>query len=377
MPSRLLLVLALALGLSACLGGSGGTGGGAQTSASVPLYDQYIEPPTLPPKNPFKGTGATVPQTNNQVISTPAPSPEPAPPAAPSAVSTPVSANAPLPADGFYRVQPGDTVYGISRRFGVPIRTIIEANDLNPPYTLLVDQRLAVPTQRVHVVEAGQTVYGISRLYGVDLTELTRLNDIREPYTIGVGQRLALPAASAPTQSADAPDVLPPQPAPAPASQPEAPQEPELAAIPPPVTTGAIPSPPAREGGKFLWPLRGRIISSFGPKDGGLHNDGINIAAEPGASVLASENGVVVYAGNELRGFGNLLLIKHADGWVTAYAHNERLLVGRGQQVRRGQAIAQVGQSGSVTSPQLHFEIRKGSRAINPSEMLGPQQAAN
>ena len=121
--------------------------------------------------------------------------------------------------------------------------------------------------------------------------------------------------------------------------------------------------------------MNGKIISSFGAKKGGLHNDGINIAAARGAPVRAAENGIVAYAGNELRGFGNLLLIKHADGWTSAYAHNDRLLVRRGDQVRRGQIIARVGSTGSVTSPQLHFELREGSEAIDPLRLLARQQA--
>jgi murein DD-endopeptidase MepM/ murein hydrolase activator NlpD len=121
--------------------------------------------------------------------------------------------------------------------------------------------------------------------------------------------------------------------------------------------------------------VNGKIISSFGAKKGGLHNDGINIAAARGAPVRAAENGIVAYAGNELRGFGNLLLIKHADGWTSAYAHNDRLLVRRGDQVRRGQIIARVGSTGSVTSPQLHFELREGSEAIDPLRLLARQQA--
>jgi len=121
--------------------------------------------------------------------------------------------------------------------------------------------------------------------------------------------------------------------------------------------------------------VNGKIISSFGAKKGGLHNDGINIAAARGAPVRAAENGIVAYAGNELRGFGNLLLIKHADGWTSAYAHNDKLLVRRGDQVRRGQIIARVGSTGSVTSPQLHFELREGSEAIDPLRLLARQQA--
>lgn len=120
-----------------------------------------------------------------------------------------------------------------------------------------------------------------------------------------------------------------------------------------------------------MWPVNGKIISNFGPTANGLHNDGINIAAPRGTPVHAAENGVVVYAGNQLRGFGNLLLIRHADGWVTAYAHNDTLLVKKGEQVKRGQVIARVGSTGNVSSPQLHFELRKGTEAVDPKIMLG------
>jgi murein DD-endopeptidase MepM/ murein hydrolase activator NlpD len=124
-----------------------------------------------------------------------------------------------------------------------------------------------------------------------------------------------------------------------------------------------------------LWPVNGHVISHFGPKAGGLHNDGINIAAARGTRVRAAENGVVAYAGNELRGFGNLLLIRHGDGWVSAYAHNDRLLVGRGDSVRRGQAIALVGMTGNVATPQLHFELRRGANPVDPLDYLRPQGA--
>ena len=128
-----------------------------------------------------------------------------------------------------------------------------------------------------------------------------------------------------------------------------------------------ISAPPARASSRFAWPVTGRLLSRFGPAGPGLHNDGINIAAPRGTAVRAADNGVVAYAGSELRGFGNLLLIKHDGGWITAYAHNEDLVVKRGEQVKIGQVIAHVGQSGSVDSPQLHFEIRQGTRALDPA----------
>ncbi|WP_310620391.1 peptidoglycan DD-metalloendopeptidase family protein [Flexibacterium corallicola] len=116
----------------------------------------------------------------------------------------------------------------------------------------------------------------------------------------------------------------------------------------------------------FRWPVRGRIISEFGPKPGGSKNDGINLAVPEGTQVKAVEAGSIVYAGNELKGFGNLILIRHADGWVSAYAHNKDLSVRRGDIVKRGQVIATTGATGSVTQPQLHFELRKDNRPVDP-----------
>jgi murein DD-endopeptidase MepM/ murein hydrolase activator NlpD len=131
-----------------------------------------------------------------------------------------------------------------------------------------------------------------------------------------------------------------------------------------------IPAPPPISGDGFIWPVQGKIISAFGTKDQGHQNDGINISAARGTPVRATENGVVAYAGNELRGFGNLVLIRHADGWITAYAHNEELLVRRGQIVRKGQDIATVGSSGGVGEPQLHFQMRQGKNAVDPTKQL-------
>jgi murein DD-endopeptidase MepM/ murein hydrolase activator NlpD len=245
---------------------------------------------------------------------------------------------------------------------------MIDANRLTPPYALRVGQALRVPNPRRHIVAAGDTVYGVARRYRVPAAQLVRLNAIKAPYTISPGQDLILPVpvriAGAPRQqvaSAGAARAVPRR-AVLTATQPRAPQ--------------AIPRPPARAGGKFLWPVRGRTIVGYGPKKDGLHNDGINIAAPRGAPVQAAENGVVAYIGNELRGFGNLILIKHADGWVTAYAHNAGFLVRRGDTVKRGQVIARIGSSGNVATPQLHFEIRKGARSVDPTRFLGPQRAA-
>jgi len=282
-----------------------------------------------------------------------------------------------------YRVELGDTVYGVSRRRGVPIRDVIEANGLTPPFTLKVGQVLLIPSPRRHVVRPGDTVYGIARRYGVDLTELVRFNGIAPPYTISPGQDLVLPTMAGPaaatpgrvaTAASDSGAAASPGTAAPGGTQTAA--LPSLAPPPAPKIPQAIPAPPPRSGGKFLWPLRGRVIDGYGSKDGGLHNDGINIAAPRGTPVRAADNGVVAYAGNELRGFGNLVLIKHSGGWVTAYAHTDEILVRRGAVVTRGQVIARTGNSGNVSQPQLHFEIRQGTRAVDPLRFLGPPQNA-
>lgn len=129
----------------------------------------------------------------------------------------------------------------------------------------------------------------------------------------------------------------------------------------------ACETPKATEdGGGFIWPVAGEVTSTFGPKGGRLANDGINIAAPAGTPVKATASGVVTYAGNELRGYGNLILIKHENGWISAYAHNEQLLVRQGETVSGGQVIARVGRRGGCARPQLHFELRRGKTPTDP-----------
>ncbi|MDH3739464.1 MAG: peptidoglycan DD-metalloendopeptidase family protein, partial [Alphaproteobacteria bacterium] len=191
------------------------------------------------------------------------------------------------------------------------------------------------------------------------------------PHTIWVGQRLFLPfgtgpAAAPATQVARA-KAFPQSPASVPG--PSAPASAAGVPRPKPVFRPAPPVPP-REAGGFIWPVEGRVLSTFGGKAAALHNDGLNIAAPMGAPVRAADNGVVAYAGDKIRGFGNMLLIKHSGGLITAYAHADKLLVNRGDVVSRGQVIARVGKSGGIDAPQLHFEVRKGSQAVDPRKFL-------
>ncbi len=364
-------------------------------------YATPPDPPPIPPPKPLAKAPTLAPTRTLDEIAArltglglpkPKAKPERGAPAVQSAPQ--VQAKAPAPASKSHLVTRGQSVYSIARQYDVTVRDVIAANELAPPYMLAVGQRLVVPQAgvqqagiqqaavqqaapprpKVHVVKKGDTVYGIARRYGADLKTFMKLNGIAAPYRIQPGQKLALPAGSggetavAGLSGAGAGKLTN-----AAATTSDAAAR---RAVPPPEVTGPIPKPAPRAGDKFLWPVDGELLLTYGPKKGGLHNDGINIAAPRGTPVMAAENGVVAYAGNELRGFGNLLLIKHDGGWMTAYAHNDEILVGRGARVRRGQPVARVGDSGNVMSPQLHFEIRKGTRAVNPAKLLGPSQSA-
>ena len=137
-----------------------------------------------------------------------------------------------------------------------------------------------------------------------------------------------------------------------------------------------LPAPDPMSGNSFRWPVKGRVISQFGTRPDGGHNDGIDLAVPQGTSVQAAENGVVAYAGNELKGYGNLVLIRHANNWVSAYAHNEEILVKRGDKVKRGQIIAKAGATGAVSQPLVHFELRKGSRPVDPTKYMSDAAAS-
>jgi murein DD-endopeptidase MepM/ murein hydrolase activator NlpD len=279
------------------------------------------------------------------------------------------------------RVRRGETLYAISRRHGAPLRALIERNGLRPPYRLAAGTRLRIPSVRVYTVGLGDTVNGLSRRFAVSPARIIRINRIKTAdYRLYTGQKLILPrnrwASGAISIRPVSPGaVLKPVP-------PSNLRKPSMTARP---LTNVSASPagpkasrqvakkdsaPPRRSGAFQWPIRGKVLSTYGAKGGGLYNDGINIAARDGAPVRAAESGVVAYAGNELRGYGNLLLVRHSGGWVSAYAHTRKILVAKGQVVRRGQTIARVGRSGTVNRPQLHFELRRGPHAVNPLRYL-------
>ena len=174
------------------------------------------------------------------------------------------------------------------------------------------------------------------------------------------------PAANAPPPPPQAAQAVQPEIGPLPTvDQPAKPAERAVSAASEtmPVTV-AVPS--------FIWPAHGRVLAGFGPLAGRSRNDGINIAVPEGTDVQAADDGVVVYAGSDVNGYGNLVLLRHSNGFVTAYAHASELLVSLGETVRRGQVIAKSGRSGNVSEPLVHFEIRKGTLPIDPMQYLPP-----
>jgi murein DD-endopeptidase MepM/ murein hydrolase activator NlpD len=296
-----------------------------------------------------------------------------------------------------------DTLEILARRYNVTPAAILQANGYKGPRVLSPGQQLIIPhagtvaaapamsapvskpavvaaASSVHVVNHGDTLMGIARRNRISPGELARVNGLEPGSKLRVGMKLNVPgkaaAAVAPVAQPVVAQAVSAPPATKVAAVTTDPQQKarlaqattieEPAAAEAPVkaaeATGALPT--------FRWPVRGKVITSYGAKTNGKANDGINLAVPEGTPVKAAEDGVVAYSGNELKGYGNLVLVRHSNGYVTAYAHASELLVKRGDTIKRGQVIAKSGQSGEVGSPQLHFEIRKGSTPVDPLQFL-------
>jgi murein DD-endopeptidase MepM/ murein hydrolase activator NlpD len=294
-----------------------------------------------------------------------------------------------------------DTLELLAQRYHVTLAAILEANGYRGPRTLSPGQQLIIPHSpvvaaappvavaparqpiavasaapgAVHIVNPGETLASIAYHNHITVGELARANSLDLGAKLKLGTRLNVPskaaATAAPATVAVAPVAAPgtrvavaapPQSARLAQANPAAEDDAPQSAVKASEATGALPT--------FRWPVRGKVITSYGAKTNGKANDGINLAVPEGTPVKAAEDGVVAYAGNELKGYGNLVLVRHANGYVTAYAHASELLVKRGDPIKRGQVIAKSGQSGEVASPQLHFEIRKGSTPVDPLQFL-------
>ncbi len=302
---------------------------------------------------------------------------------------------------------PGETLEMLAKRHGVPVGVLMEANSITSPAQVHPGQHLVIPRHRgaatavsapqtriassapstipagppqsmpaptaaVHVVAPGETLHSIARLYHKPVLELAKANNIPPDTQLRIGARIVIPGARSATLAApraEAPVAPPVNQNFAAADSPHSARmvtETAPAGQEGPLKTAE----PAGALASFRWPVRGRVIAGFGPQPSGLQNDGINLAVPEGTPVKAADDGVVAYAGNELKGYGNLVLVRHTNGFVTAYAHASELLVKKGDVVKRGQVIAKSGQTGTVTSPQLHFEIRKGSVPVDPAQYL-------
>ena len=299
-----------------------------------------------------------------------------------------------------------DTLDVISKRYNVPSSEILKANGYGGPRVLQPGQQLVIPRRMahanppalspapgtkvaaglpasVHVVKSGDTLMNLSRRHNIAPAQLAAANNIPVTTQLKIGSKINIPGAKA-AAAAPAPQVVAEAPKPvaaaaAPAAKPVAvaQAEPQQKAR---VASEATDLPEAQSPVKaadatnalptFRWPVRGRVITAYGAKTNGKQNDGINVAVPEGTPVKAAEDGVVAYSGNELKGYGNLILVRHSNGYVTAYAHASELMVKRGDTIKRGQIIAKSGQTGEVGSPQLHFEIRKGSSAVDPLQFL-------
>jgi murein DD-endopeptidase MepM/ murein hydrolase activator NlpD len=317
-----------------------------------------------------------------------------------SVAATHAPSQVPLQGGTTIIVGTSDTLEILARRYHVAPAAILAANGYKGPRALSPGQQLIIPRQAmaaapapvapvsrpvavtsaapsIYVVNPGDTLAGIARRNHLSVAELARANSLDRSAKLKFGTRLTLPGTNT---AAVAPAVQPIAVATAPATRIAAaaasPQSARLAQATPTAEDTAAAAAPVKASEAtgalptFRWPVRGKVITTYGAKTNGKSNDGINLAVPEGTPVKAAEDGVVAYSGNELKGYGNLILVRHANGYVTAYAHASELLVKRGDAIKRGQVIAKSGQSGEVGSPQLHFEIRKGSTPVDPLQFL-------
>jgi murein DD-endopeptidase MepM/ murein hydrolase activator NlpD len=224
----------------------------------------------------------------------------------------------------------------------------------------------------IHVVRAGQTLHSIAHIYHKPVTVIARANNLAVGAKLKAGERITIPDIKEASQATPVRAEASASPAASKVAMADS-SQPVRVVEPTPTMSSQDAVKNAEPAGSlpgFRWPVRGRVIAAFGPKPNGVQNDGINLAVPEGTPIKAAEDGVVAYAGSELKGYGNLVLVRHPNGFVTAYAHASDILVKRGETVKRGQVIAHAGQTGNVTSPQLHFEIRKGATPVDPAQYL-------
>ncbi len=253
--------------------------------------------------------------------------------------------------DFYIKVKNGDTLSQIAQFYNMSSDKIANANNLKAPYQLKIGSKLKIPKKYTHKVSKGDTLFKISKLYNIKLSSLAKINNLNKPYILKTNQIINIDVKEKPTSL-------------------KRHGKKRIATRKVIKNSKKITNIFAKSSSKFSWPLDGRVVSSFGPKKGGLYNDGINIKAANNQIVKASQDGVVAYVGNELKGYGNLIIIKHSGGWITAYAHLLNTNVKKGLEVKKGQKIAIAGATGNVNFNQLYFSLRKGRKAVDPQKYL-------
>ena len=365
-------------------GGAGGNSSGfANTSGGFNSQTN-----TLPPFAGDSSSNSVVTQDLPTLSST-SPGTQTAMPAQPQSLpplssppsQLPVNSNVPTgpnlsvvpPANAFtHTIQSGESLYTIARRYNVTTQAIVQANGMSSPDKIVVGQSVIIPGMK----KAGESVptqvatasLGPSAMPSrpAALTPVSGDGTLR-PNGQSASKPLDQPTApKAETPQATAPQKQPEQPVQQPARQPQQlanVQQPKQAAAP----KAQMPlEEPAASGDKFRWPVSGRVITDFATSKG----TGINIEVQEGSSVKATENGTVIYVGNGVEGYGNMILIRHANGYVSAYAHLKESRIDKGATVKRGDTIGAAGMTGSVNKPQLHFELRKGATPVDPMPLL-------
>lgn len=325
----------------------------------APYRDPSYHADDLPGRTPAERRPVTMPVT-----------------ARPAWEARPVTADAQVVAEQRYTVRSGDSLGRIAQRTGASAEAIARANDLAPPFAVQAGQELTIPGGRYHLVRQGETGIAIARAYGVEWSRIVAANALEEPYVLRAGQRILIPGdpASAPSLSEraaafrlDIDDILTGgEPAPAPRQAPAKPVPTSRRVLPPTAVVAA----PSRLQGGFTWPVEGQIVRRFGPGKSGERNDGIKIAVPLNTPIHATADGVVAYAGDGIAALGGLVIVKHGGGWTSVYGHASKLLVQRGQSVKRGQTIALSGDTGFADRPEVHFELRKGRTPVDPLGQL-------
>jgi len=281
-----------------------------------------------------------------------------------------------------YKVAKGDDLDAIARDLGATPQELIKTNHLKDADHLLPGQRLKIPVDKAYVAHSGDTLAAVARRFGVGAADLAAINGLSERARLGNGDEIALPSsfhdrgpvAEEPVHTVHyTSGYRGPPSAYVSSSETTA----EITPIPPAAPEAATASLSDAEiaafaHGRFAWPVKGDVISKFGAKGVGVRNDGLDIRAPQGTVVHAAAPGDVVYAGDQIPGFGNLVLLQHSDGWVTAYAHLARMSVQMRQIVAQGEEIGQVGQTGGVSEPQLHFEVRYKAGAGEKAKPIDP-----